>query len=944
MSIEDGSKEPQVDLKLPSSNQNHCVLLNSSLGAGVNARVGVTFLAPHPLSELVWSPSKGISIKRADYSFTEKLSANLLNLGPNNMAVSSTKSIFSNSIYTDSFVDEQNNDVTSPNPVNFCVDELDASRRSTGSMVLDGLIKSQDEGVVSSNPYPSQVGPSCQHNVAPAFVEQEGQSMLKTPAAITATSDNLEVSAENYLLVEANKCENQITQDGNDKSCEHHEGVHVVDGSVLIERHPRNQRIEEELKEVKVKAFSDGDVNDQLADDINSHGSAGSCSSKRLAPSGKTKRNADQKLTSKSKRLKKSLGRDLDSATFIRQSSSFMSWITNMIKGYSGYNKDEAPSLILTHTEPQSHSQKRAACHQEFSGMGFRNVFQSLYRSDNSEEGARKIYLCYQKYEGSGDTKHNTMVDVSAVPLTARRTRNEIPEKFCLSNEMCDLPSSGSVIGSPSKQGMILPTDFPTDEDKSLFGMNNESCNVANGMEIAIMNPSNSGKGRAHTSEYNDSMNTSEEKAAQAIGHKRDYLGSQWVTRFCQKSSKPASYKHHHGTSKFISKRVLPTLESHGSSGKGSMNVVEGEHSYGNPMDVLREGCNGFARTDGLFGSGEMKVKYEQQSEHSLEAIASGFARRFDALKQIIPSDPTCKSAVSVTATTCFFCGASGHDLRVCSKMRESEAEELFQKISSYEKVKDSRRLCIKCFQISHWAIECPLTPSGKSALGSFSDRPSDIDLNSNRSNIEGRSFLGRNDHSPGTLHPQGTSGEGNFKKDTKPIQPQDDKEAVGARNPNDLEFEGLEADESSSPPLSVGRPHKIAVPVIEIFDALRRLRLSRSEFLRLKDSQISLSQLRGFYLRVRLSNWKEGLAGKSYHVACIHGAPNEQAGSKTRVTVTVGNFKGWVESQYVSNQDFIEEELLTWWSTSAKAGHNNQIPSLEELERKYQERKRLGF
>lgn len=58
--------EPVTDLGLALSYSNQCIQsrLNSDSGAGANAGsvLGMTFVATEPLSELVWSTDKGLSL------------------------------------------------------------------------------------------------------------------------------------------------------------------------------------------------------------------------------------------------------------------------------------------------------------------------------------------------------------------------------------------------------------------------------------------------------------------------------------------------------------------------------------------------------------------------------------------------------------------------------------------------------------------------------------------------------------------------------------------------------------------------------------------------------------------------------------------------------------------------------------------------------------------
>ncbi|KAM7462933.1 hypothetical protein LguiA_031054 [Lonicera macranthoides] len=131
------------------------------------------------------------------------------------------------------------------------------------------------------------------------------------------------------------------------------------------------------------------------------------------------------------------------------------------------------------------------------------------------------------------------------------------------------------------------------------------------------------------------------------------------------------------------------------------------------------------------------------------------------------------------------------------------------------------------------------------------------------------------------------------------------------------------------------------------MFDTISRLRLSRLDILnvpwpRWKNSNIPLTNLGGFFLRLRLRK-SEGLGGTGYYVACINGTQRENPtkNSKNLISVSVKGINCAVESQYVSNHDFIEDELMAWWEITSKSG---KIPTEVELKSKFEERKKLGF
>lgn len=89
MNLEDDKVEPLTDLGLSlnySDQNNKRGALNIDPSAGANAGSGVhrTFVATNPLTELVWSPHKGLSFRCADCSFSDQKPALLWGAGPSN--------------------------------------------------------------------------------------------------------------------------------------------------------------------------------------------------------------------------------------------------------------------------------------------------------------------------------------------------------------------------------------------------------------------------------------------------------------------------------------------------------------------------------------------------------------------------------------------------------------------------------------------------------------------------------------------------------------------------------------------------------------------------------------------------------------------------------------------------------------------------------------------
>ncbi|XP_076886200.1 uncharacterized protein LOC143535987 [Bidens hawaiensis] len=123
-----------------------------------------------------------------------------------------------------------------------------------------------------------------------------------------------------------------------------------------------------------------------------------------------------------------------------------------------------------------------------------------------------------------------------------------------------------------------------------------------------------------------------------------------------------------------------------------------------------------------------------------------------------------------------------------------------------------------------------------------------------------------------------------------------------------------------------------------EIFNTIRRLRLSRTDILKWMNSRSEVSNLEGYFLRLRLSKWEEGVGGAGYYVACITDE-NPSKGSKQPIRVNIGGVQCLVECRYISNCDFLEDELVAWWRTMLKSG---RALMEEDLTSKLKEKKKL--
>ena len=106
MSSKSETIKPKTDFELVLNYSNQGIWKDDS-GAGANAacRIDKTFSATDPLSEIVWSPDKGFSLKCVDSSFTNKKTSLLGDVEPSSMVLALLQSVNGSST-TDKPIDD----------------------------------------------------------------------------------------------------------------------------------------------------------------------------------------------------------------------------------------------------------------------------------------------------------------------------------------------------------------------------------------------------------------------------------------------------------------------------------------------------------------------------------------------------------------------------------------------------------------------------------------------------------------------------------------------------------------------------------------------------------------------------------------------------------------------------------------------------------------------
>ncbi|CAA7024620.1 unnamed protein product [Microthlaspi erraticum] len=777
-------------------------LKRSSTSSAANAEAKrMKFASVDALSELVWSPRNGLSLRCADLSFPGK-----------------AKLLFPN--FFDAIGGQTNNNMEVHEKSTTSVEDVELRRQDEVNRPLPGIGGSveemkpeREEMVVEDNKVEvnddaeSEEGSSKRSLDSPKALGGESGGCQEKPVL---NVDSLEATDENDLATPAVGASNAALVACEGKGECLPEDVEEAGTSGSYKRRA--------VAKGKEKALSDGNFNggDGDDDDEESFGSVESCNSAGLLLRGKKRAGFEQQLILGSKRLK-SLSREcLGSTSKLKQDSSFMNWISNMTKGiWKGNEEDDSPfAALTTKTSDAPNVQVNAIVDQqhlkENRNTGFQSFFQSIY--------------CPKK---------TTLEDV--VEMDSKNDASL--QEQCLSTRRGDhFSSSGNEIE-------IAPVaEHNISSGKVGINQTSEAFSSGNKLEDKELNISLLSLSKSKPNEEEKPCGEADEKV---ITNRNSGLESLWISRFSSKSSFPQK--------KDLHERITNDAAKDSTSQK----------MFKNPNKIL-------------------PIVSSLRIESS-EAMASLFARRIEALKHIMPSGSLTENAEEGQGPICFYCGKKGHRLQECLEVTDTELRDLVQNLSARNGREEASSLCIRCFQLSHWAATCPNAPPHSSGAA---DRAT--------------------------------------------------KHVLASTSGTKLPFRDFEE-----------------VPKA-VFDAVQVLRLTRTDVLKWINTKKSVSGLEGFFLRLRLGKWEEGLGGTGYHVARIDGTIERQSSSSRKhsesnssISVKVGGMTCFVESQFISNHDFLEEELKAWWRSAGKsAGRSggDGIPSAEELSRKIQQRKMLGF
>ncbi|PON53245.1 Zinc finger, CCHC-type domain containing protein [Parasponia andersonii] len=1064
MNVDNENIEPVTDLGLALGYSNQCIQrrLNNDSGAGANAGSGInmTFVANNPLSELVWSPHKGLSLKCADSSFADIQKPHFSGgAGPSNVALLPAQSIIGRTTTTQKNIDEENSPKANtlfqmksevagkdtltrssgsdagvmPVPSHECetgtcgdAEEIIAAARVSALFIdhqeelgenngdeISDRVKSQMAKITETreNHFSTSTGQvnhkrndisslksdqpeldeaqrnieSSNHTLQIDFIltseaQRANESQARgDPAAnqifrgrkclekMESTSENdLQSLKHEYVCGATNEIVALESSPQVKGSFQQNDEMASASKTVPHQHSPTNSRVHMNRRKGKEKALSDGDVNAMMSkDEDGSHESVESCNSAGLFSTGKRRRSFEEDLVVRSKGIGYHCAQG--STSFTRQDSSFMNWISNMMKGFPKSKQDDAPFPLDStyHDDGQEKPDKKHMTINKNQDpvskfFGFQSIFQSLYCAKAEVQETRMLNIEYQVGEGSKEFESsNTMRDMNATPIACHGENSNLVRPVLLLNDRCNESTSGNEEDSAIRPKMLLEKFSGSQEKCSTNSEdNNNRSHLALSKEKERTSSNSSlGKRKTYSSEKANSPDqTSAAKTTSKFCHINDPLGSIWVTRFAPKalispsnmdhlnhsagvSSKHSSeclklvrhapnHRSFHVDSKFSEAKDQSSedpLLAHGKELENTATNIK-IHNHQKPMSNLNP----------ILPSTKLKPS---------DAMASVFARRLDALRHITSSRGASDSTDATV--TCFFCGIKGHHLRDCSEIKEIELEELLRNVNTYSGIEDLSCLCVRCFQRSHWAVACPKACSTErlqvESNASFREMQLDSGHKENLNFQTGedtqfqaavaRTYRGGRDQlRTETGYTWKVDGIMNLKKGRSC------KKYISTSS-----GENMLKENQIIPFSNVVSKLNSDVPKA-LFDAVRVLRLSRTNLLKWMNSHDSLSHIDGFFLRLRLGKWEEGLGGTGYHVACIVGTQkeNKPQDKKSSILVDVGGFRCLVESQYVSNHDFLEDELMAWWSTTARNG--GKIPSEEDLKAKVKTKRMLGF
>ncbi|CAN6441101.1 unnamed protein product [Victoria cruziana] len=688
-----------------------------------------------------------------------------------------------------------------------------------------------------------------------------------------------------------------------------------------------------------------------------------------------------------SKIQKLSAGTTACSESFLKKGSSFMKWISNVMKGLSDFNLDrkflsEKSQRPLNNDNANLDSlcileetdQDADMCRNK----SFQNFFHAMYCKslrlrDESIENSGRVMECKEPWR-VGETSIRPFGEGCSYAACGKNT--ELPYQPGRS-KLDERPGSFIVGNSPWL--LTLPSlDNAMEASKEKYKGDmggNSSYNIACGFEKTGTNvprvSSVKGSGSSTDVMRQDmAVVTEGGKPSMITSNKKVMDRNLWIARLSPCSSAPSLKPLNDSKRVYCSDEALSLVD-------GGVASIRNDFQSAMKPNMLEASQPPSRRSmDGCVSSMDMHCLERNDNFENLQTKLPSQRFILPFLKSVnfsdspannkeIPNEPDMSSSrnekdlnihkqaitTSICRETstllCFFCGSLGHSIRKCSEIAKCELEYPLTNIIACDSDEESSYFCIRCFQLDHWAVSCPL-------LSSPVDCMSLVRLRYGKS---GGLDYARKHSTP----PKATDTLDYDRKHSTPPKAIDDEYWFDKRKTKVTGDDGavvgnciLERSQSAArygcleskpnhiiPPFG---PHSGKIPSLShaIFERIRRLQLSRSDIVRwMKVPQLNL-HLKGFFLRVRFSKWEERPGG-GYCVARINGIiqEREHGRNKFQLLVNLGGFNCLVDYCYISNHQFTEEEIMEWWVSTLSGGAD--VPSEEDFRLKIEEKRKLN-
>ncbi|KAI4373915.1 hypothetical protein MLD38_011973 [Melastoma candidum] len=375
------------------------------------------------------------------------------------------------------------------------------------------------------------------------------------------------------------------------------------------------------------------------------HDSAESCNSAMVV---KKRRRFDQQLFVRNNKAKNIPNQPLSSGA---QDSSFLTWISNVMKGLSRPTVDAGVPLSLAFSSPRSGPELgiRTQISEHMRHTGFKTFFQSIYLPSRNNPELGLSLTVKEARSGSSPTGRLNDVCIGDDPAPCHEGTDTVGKQLLLLNKEINDDAPVIMAGPSSLPPGVGRVAISEQENVAYCGEDN----VSVGKDALVA--SNSSLLEHKTMK----VELAEEKVP--LSDSQGDCGSLWIRRFSSKEN-CSTLKHDeatkgHENATYGSHNSLLTLKQSPQSsglvkklGNAAWNESNGQvlvRARGQELPSCHVGIEssvGYSRVDSCNEKDNVrKVDVMSPSEclKSSEEMASIFARRLDALKRHIPTSTT---------------------------------------------------------------------------------------------------------------------------------------------------------------------------------------------------------------------------------------------------------------------------------------------------------------